>query len=210
MSRKLVGFALVALLIGGCQESHRPVVRDISPEPESKPEAVVNPHAQMQGGQSAPVPAGPDVDLGQARLTAPTIWVRKAPRVEFIRAEFALPRAEGDPADGRITVSVARGGLKENVDRWRSQFGGKPEKESQEQVKVDGVEVTLVDFSGTFNDQMGPFAPGVDRTGYRMLGAIFDLGGELHFIKAYGPAKTMEARAPEFRTFVQSLKVTKK
>lgn len=210
MSRKLVGFALVALLIGGCQESHRPVVREIGPEPESKGEAVVNPHAQMQGGHPVPAPTGPDVDLGQARLTAPTTWLRKAPRVEFIRAEFTLPRAEGDAADGRITVSVARGGLKENVDRWRGQFGEKPEKESQEQVKVDGIDVTQVDFSGTYNDQMGPMAPGVERTGYRMLGAVFELGGELHFIKAYGPAKTMEARAAEFRAFVQSLKVTKK
>jgi len=128
--------------------------------------------------------------------------------VAFILAEFALPRAEGDSADGRLTVSVARGSLKDNIERWRGQFGGKPEKESQETIKVEGIDVTLVDFSGTYQDQMGPFAPGVDRSNYRMLGAIFELGGELHFLKAYGPAKTMEARAPEFRAFVQSLKPT--
>jgi hypothetical protein len=208
MIRKAVEVAMVALLLGGCQESHRPVVRDVRPEPQSKTESSFNPHAQLQGPE-APAPTGPEVDLGKARLTAPAAWVRKAPRVEFIRGEFTLPRAEGDAADGRITVTVAGGGLKENVDRWRTQFVGKPEKESQEQLKVDGVDVTLVDFSGTFNDQMSPFASGGERTGYRKLGAVFDLGGQLYFIKAYGPAKTMTARAAEFRTFVQSLKVNK-
>ncbi len=207
MFRKVVGVALVALLAGGCQESHHPVVRDVRPEPESKSEPQANPHAQMPGGPAA-APSGPEVDLGQARLTAPAGWVRKAPRVEFIRGEFTLPRAEGDAADGRITVTVAGGSLKDNVDRWRSQFVGKPEKEAQEQLKVDGVDVTLVDFSGTYNDQMGPSVPG-ESTSYRMLGAIFDLGGQLCFIKAYGPAKTMAARAAEFRTFAQSLKVNK-
>jgi hypothetical protein len=164
----------------------------------------------VQGGDASPAPTGPEVDLGPARLMAPAAWVRKAPRVEFIRGEFTLPRAEGDSADGRITVTVAGGGLKENIDRWRTQFVPKPEKEGQEQLKVDGLDVTLVDFSGTYNDQMGPFAPGAEHAGYRMLGAVFDLGGQLYFIKAYGPAKTMEARAAEFRTFVQSLKVAKK
>jgi hypothetical protein len=210
MFRKVVGVGLVLSLLCGCQESHRPVVREVRPQLEDKGESPVNPHAQMQkSGPAAPAPTGPEVDLGQARLTAPAAWVRKAPRVEFIRGEFTLPRAEGDAADGRITVTVAGGGLKENVDRWRTQFVPKPEKESQEPLKVDGVDVTLVDFSGTFNDQMGPFAPGAERPGYRMLGAIFDLGGQLYFIKAYGPAKTMAARAAEFRTFVQSLKVSK-
>jgi hypothetical protein len=159
--------------------------------------------------EQAAVPSGPEVDLDEVRLTAPSAWVRKAPRVGFIRAEFALPRAEGDPADGRLTVSVAGGSIKENVDRWRLQFAGKPEKEAQETLKVDGIEVTLVDFSGTYSDQMGMSAPAVERSGYRMLGAILDIGGQLCFVKAYGPAKTMAARTAEFRTFMQSLKAKK-
>ncbi len=205
---KRAAWILAVLVFVGCQESHRPVVREVRTEAEEKT-AVANRPVQTQPEPVAQVPSGPEVDLGEARLTAPAAWIRNAPRVDFIRAEFALPRADGDPADGRITVSVARGGIKDNIERWRSQFGGKPEKESQEKIRVEGVEMTLVDFSGTYQDQMGPFAPGVDRSNYRMLGAIFELGGELHFVKAYGPAKTMEARAPEFRAFVQSLKPAK-
>jgi len=208
MVRKHVAWAVVVLAVAGCQESHRPTVREVRSESEAKAAPTADPSPTVPEEKSAPAPSSPEVDLGQARLTAPASWARKSPRVAFILAEFALPRAEGDSADGRLTVSVARGSLKDNIERWRGQFGGKPEKESQETIKVEGIDVTLVDFSGTYQDQMGPFAPGVDRSNYRMLGAIFELGGELHFLKAYGPAKTMEARAPEFRAFVQSLKPT--
>ena len=204
--------AILVLLSGGCGDRHRPVVRSVRTEPlqeewpQASPPRDVPEHPPIQ--ESA-APSGPEVDLDGVRLTAPGNWVRKAPRVEFIRAEFGLPRAEGDGADGRLTVSVAGGSLKDNVDRWRKQFAGKPEKESQERLKASGVDVTLVDLSGTYNDQQGPFAPATERPGYRMLGAIFDVGGQLHFIKAYGPAKTMAAHAGEFRAFVESLKLSK-
>ncbi len=212
MIRTLVIGTLLVLLAGGCGDRRHATVRGLQSESDGEgAETLPPPDAfhSMPPGKELPVPTGPEVELGPVRLTAPQSWVRKAPRIEFIRAEFALPRAEGDAADGRLTMSVAGGSLKENVDRWRQQFSGKPEKDSQETLKVEGVEVTLVDFSGTYNDQRGPFAPGVESPGYRMLGAIFDVGGQLHFIKAYGPAKTMAARAAEFRAFVQSLKPVK-
>ena len=60
--------------------------------------------------------SGRDVDLDGVRLTAPATWERKTPRVEIIRAEFSLRRAEGDGADGRLTVSVAGGSLKDNIE----------------------------------------------------------------------------------------------
>jgi len=203
--------AMLAFPVAGCGSRHRPVVRNVRSEPleEETPQEPPREVPAPPPLQEKAAPSGREVDLDGVRLTAPANWVRKAPRVEFIRAEFSLPRAEGDSADGRLTVSVAGGSLKDNIQRWRSQFAGKPEKESQDHLKASGVEVTLVDLSGTYSDQQGPFAPAVERPGYRMLGAIFNVGGQLHFIKAYGPAKTMAARAGEFRAFVDSLKVMK-
>ncbi len=43
--------------------------------------------------------------------------------------------------------------------------------------------------------------------GYRMLGAILDVGGQLHFVKCYGPQKTVDAHAAEFRSFIQSFQL---
>jgi hypothetical protein len=212
MIRTTILAAMFALFLGGCQDRHSPVVRQATVAPESEPSPPRSPPSGFPAhapAEQAAVPSGPEVDLGGVRLMSPPGWIRKPPRVEFIRAEFSLPRAEGDAADGRLTVSVAGGSVKDNVDRWRQQFTGKPAKESQEQLKADAVEVTLVDFSGTYNDQRGPFAPATECPDYRMLGGIFDSGGQLYFIKAYGPAKTMAAEAAKFRTFVQSLKQIK-
>ncbi|MGA2259649.1 MAG: formylglycine-generating enzyme family protein, partial [Thermoguttaceae bacterium] len=72
-----------------------------------------------------------------------------------------------------------------------------------------GITITLVDLTGTFNDSMAPMAPLITRPDYRMLGAIFQLPGEegLHFIKCYGPKKTITDRADEIKGFLTSLKV---
>jgi hypothetical protein len=44
----------------------------------------------------------------------------------------------------------------------------------------------------------------VAREGYRMLAAIIPVGDQLHFIKAYGPEKTMARHAEAFHDFVKS------
>jgi hypothetical protein len=66
-----------------------------------------------------------------------------------------------------------------------------------------------VDLSGEFSDQAGPFAPAVKRPGYRMLAAIIPVEGELHFVKAVGPEKTIAAHAEKIKAFVRSVKRNK-
>jgi hypothetical protein len=235
MMRWLLAASVCAILSTGCDQ-HQPTARRVAVEGEKSDASdseSAHPkmpkdsfhgsmpkdgfHGQMPGDaihagaskEALPSSAGPEVALGPVRLTAPKTWNRKQPRVDFIRGEFSLPKSEGDKADGRLTVSTGiRGTLQENVERWRVQFVDKPEKESQEKITVSGIEVTLVDLSGTYKDQKGMMGPAVEMPGYRMLGAIFDVGGELYFIKAYGPAKTLAAQADAFRAFVQSLKRT--
>jgi hypothetical protein len=148
---------------------------------------------------------GGELDLDQIKFTAPAGWRRKAASSGFVLAEYELPRAEGDEADGRLTVSSAGGDLEANIDRWRTQFGGKPAKETQEKLTVEGLEITLVDFSGDFNEQRGMMmGPSVLRKNYRMLAAIIPLGEMSFFVKAYGPQATMEAQAARFREFAQT------
>jgi len=225
MRTAMVGL-LGLVVLAGCGESHRPVARTLSTEGESgtasphgtmtsphgtmssSPGTMVSPHSKTAEGPAAEA-TGPDVEVGPMRLKAPEGWVRKPPKSEFTRAEFALPRAEGDQADGRLTVTIAGGTIQDNLERWRGQFGGKPAKESQEQIKVDGVAVTVVDYTGAYSDQHMAGAPGPAGTGSqdsRMLGAVFDLGDRLLFVKASGPAKTLAAHAAGFRQFVASLK----
>ena len=209
MIRWAVAFALCALLTSGCGNRHRPVVRSSQPDPgpeaTSRVESPEPPGRTTNREQPAEI-GGREVSLGRMRLAAPESWVRKRPAVDFILAEFSLPRVEGDAADGRLTVSLMGGSVEGNVDRWRGQFGGKPQKESLDRVEIAGIEVTLADFSGTYVDERGPFAPVVERPDYRLLGAIIPLEGQLYFVKCYGPQKNMAARADEFHAFVRSLR----
>ena len=215
----LVFMCLAGLSLNvGCQDSPppKPTSQAASP-PEKSPHpqtddlaeaaALVAAHRAQEQSPAAAEALGVEVDLEAIRLTGTDKWVRKQPRSTFVRAEFALPKAEGDAQDGRLTVSTAGGTIQDNLDRWRKQFGGQPTKESKDELEVAGTKITVVDFSGTYADQAGPFAPAVERAGYRMLGAVIPVKGELYFVKAYGPEKTMAAQTESFRAFLKTLKV---
>jgi hypothetical protein len=234
MARWLIAGALCGLLFGGCGESRverRQLVEPAdegaaettaghgmaarSPHDKMPAKATASPHGRMSAEareKESPAVEVKDgkLDIDQIRLSVPKTWAQKPPRSDFVLAEFSLSRAEGDAVEGRLTISKAGGSISDNIERWRKQFGEKPEKQSQDTWEVSGIPVTLVDFSGTFQDQRGPFAPAAESPGYRMLAAIADVDGQLYFIKAYGPAKTMAARADEFRTFVRSMKLAGK
>jgi hypothetical protein len=201
----------------GCEQHQPTVTRDNAESETSAPHPSSNPHSSSEmaafhsfhksdSKDQQVSTEGPIVQLGTMQLEAPESWVRKQPRIDFIRAEFSLPQFEGDSGDGRLTVSVAGGSVLENVDRWRGQFKGELKDDSTEEVEVSETAITLVDFSGTFEDQRGPFAPAETHPDYRMLGAIFPIGDQLHFVKCYGPQKTIAANAEQFQAFVRSLK----
>jgi hypothetical protein len=151
------------------------------------------------------------LDLDTVHWTVPKSWIRKTPKSMFLQAEYGIPKAAGDKDDGRLTISSAGGSVDENIARWKGQFSKKLDKESRETVDAGGVKFTLVDLTGTFDDSRGMMGPSVTRPDYRMLGAIFQIPneGSLHFIKCYGPKKTITARADEIKEFLSSLKVDK-
>lgn len=153
--------------------------------------------------------AGGEVQFGGLVLTAPRGWSRKSPQSSFILAEFVLPGVSGSESDGRLTLSLAGGGIADNVERWKGQFGGAGAAFRQESQTINGIQVTLVDCHGDFNDQRGPYAPAVMRTDYQMLAAIIPVDGELHFVKAVGPRATIAAHAERIKQFINSVKASK-
>ena len=210
MRRWLTICAFAGLLLAGCYDGP---AQDTAPSNNST--SMVDPHAGMSSmaetpGAAAAGPlgdAGGPVELAAVTLTAPAGWQQMPPISSFVEAEFALPRAEGDDADGRLTISTAGGTMEANIDRWKGQFGPQVKQAPQEEIDVAGLKVTLVDLSGNFNDQRGPFAPAVERPGYRMIAAIVPVQGQLHFIKATGPEKTLASHADEIHEFIRSVKL---
>jgi len=159
--------------------------------------------------------AGEKVTLadGKLSLTAPAAWERKEPSVRIIEHEFAVPAADGDKEAGRLTIMGAGGSIEANIERWIGQFeqpdgAATKERTKREKLTVDGQTVHMVDITGTYKDQRGPFAPAVIRDDYRMLAAIIptEKSGQ-YFVKLYGPKKTIAANEKAFRAFVESLEV---
>lgn len=158
---------------------------------------------------AAPTDTSPATPPAEQKLPVPESWVPVQPASRMIQAEFALPKAEGDENDGRLTIMMAGGTVDANVKRWRGQFEDLEEK-PLETLDLSGMKTTLVDFSGTFNESRGMMGPVTKRPGYRMLGAIMEVpSGGMLFVKAYGPKNTMAAHAKEFRKFVESLAAPK-
>ena len=213
MFRDVLASLLCLIVLAGCGETQHPVRQETLAPPVDEPEETGD---EVAAGPSGPVEDGPSLAPGhppmppmaparvEMKVTAPEGWKAVQPRSRMIQAEFALPKAENDEADGRLTVTVAGGSIEANVDRWRGQFEDLEEKPVEE-IDVSGTKVTLVDFSGTYNERRGMMGPVTPRSGYRMLGAIIALPDEMVFVKGYGPQATMAQYVEDFRAFVESL-----
>lgn len=207
-----------AISLTGCNGSSEPAAsraKAVSGPTETTPasgsaESSDSPHRPNTASeQSTDDDANGRLQLDKLVFTVPEGWKRKPTSSSFVLAELTLPKAEGDDADGRLTVSVAGGSIEANIERWRDQFGGKPEQASEERKEISGLDVALVDFIGEFNDQRGPVAPATKRASYRMLAAIIPIDGELHFVKAVGPQATITAHVDRIHQFIGSVEKKK-
>lgn len=141
-------------------------------------------------------------------MQVPADWQRQQPRVNFIDYEFSIPSGKEGVTNGRLTVSRTGGSVEANIERWYGQFtqpGGKSTKETAkvEKKEIAGRTVHFVDISGTYKDARGPFAPAVDRPGYRMLAAIVETAQGNYFFKFYGPDSVISAHSEAFLKMVQ-------
>lgn len=192
MSKKLLLFALFAALVGGFNSLV--IAQDQDPEPIAF-----------------------SVAEDSLTLNAPGEWTKVQPRINFIEAEFSIPKEEGDPKNGRLTVMGAGGSIQANIDRWYGQFTQPDGSDTSESAKVEemtikGMTVHMVDISGTFLDASGgPFNPNakkVERDNYRMLAAIIQTADNgNYFVKLYGPQATMKKHEEGFTKMIKELEV---
>jgi hypothetical protein len=166
------------------------------------------------GGTAPPKAAGRDtaevdsreVRIGAVRLVAPKTWTRERPPIDFLLAEFSLPRAKGDGSDAQLTVAAAGENDPQSLERLREQLKQRPAEGSVEHLRIGAGEVVLADSSGDSGDASGPFPSPVSEGRYRVLNAMVFVGGKLYFVNCTGPEKTVGERAGEFRAFLQTMK----
>lgn len=130
-------------------------------------------------------------------------------------ANYVVPGAGGAEA-GEMAVyyfGPGQGGSVEaNVQRWIGQFrapdGGPADKLAERsQTTVNGIEVTLLDLTGTYLFKPFPMArQATPKPGYRMLAAIAQGADAPVFFKLTAPEKTAAEAEAEFRRIIQSLR----
>jgi hypothetical protein len=146
---------------------------------------------------------------GGIRWVAPKTWKPQGDR-PMRAATYNIPPTPGDQEMGECAVFYfgpgQGGGIAENINRWVGQFSNVEGKPVTTNETVNGLKVTRVEVSGTYNGMGGPMAPaGGSKAGYRLLGAIVEGPQGAIFFKFTGPAKTVAANQAAFDGLVKSV-----
>jgi hypothetical protein len=155
--------------------------------------------------------------VSNLKFDAPGDWKPQTPRSTMRKAQYVLPRTEGDAEDGELVVYYfgpgEGGNVVDNLERWRGQFtqaDGSPLPDDavrEERFETSGLKVALLDVSGRYAPGAMPGMPETGpRDGFRMYAAVIETSGGPWFVKATGPARTMDQQREAVRTFLSSAK----
>lgn len=157
--------------------------------------------------------AADEIKLDDFKSKTPEAWKSQKPSSNMRLAQFLIPRAKGDEADGELVIFKGFGGsAKQNVERWKGQFippEGKTFDDKDvaklEETKVAGCTVTILDISGTYLDgpPMLPREKKMKKPNYRMFAVQFEAPDNNYHILMRGPAKTMAEQKEGFDKWIK-------
>jgi hypothetical protein len=147
-------------------------------------------------------------------FATPNGWIAVTPSSSMRKAQYQVPKTEGDREDAECVVyyfgTSGGGGIDANLDRWVSQFEQPNGGDSRSVLKVydrrvAGMDVTEVELSGTYVAETAP-GSGVhlNKPGFAMRGAIIESDHGAYYAKLVGPAATVANQAAAFRGLVDS------
>lgn len=137
-------------------------------------------------------------------MTAPTPegW-RQVPATEFRLLNYRF----GDEGRGEVYVSVARGSLLDNLNRWLRQFNLEPIDQST--LETWGKVPVGPDSQGVWVEAQGTYAPGMGKppvADQALAGIIAKADGGVLTIKMVGPKEEVEAQKSVLKSFAASAK----
>ncbi len=176
--------------------------------------------AVIAAGSTADDKKGTTVEWGKLKSTTPTGWKEETPSNNFRKAQFKLPKAEGDPEDAELAIFELPGGgsIQDNLTRQEKKFeipaGKKPEDVIKtEKTKIGGNEAMYMDIQGTYLKKFPPNDPNakVTKVGdYRQLYVVFEGKKDdttvLYSMTLLGPAKTIDKHKKDFDAWVKNFK----
>jgi hypothetical protein len=182
MLKTIVALTTLAFIFAGCSKQSVAVGPNGS---TTKPAA--------GSAQTSQVPAG------EVHYKAPEGWVVETPTSEMRRAQYKLPKVEGDGEDGLVVLyyfGPGQGGTTDaNIERWVNQVkqpDGSPSKDKAktETMTVNGLKVTTVDVVGNYAGGMSTdSAPKDNKSIYRLRGAVIETPKGSYFVKLTGTRK---------------------
>jgi hypothetical protein len=155
------------------------------------------------------------LDLGNIILQADAGWRSATPNSNMRKAQFTLPRAADDAEDAELVVfyfgADQGGSVEANLQRWYGQFSQADGSSSAEKAHVtremaDGMNLTIVDLSGTYIGSLMPGTEAQNKPGFRMLAAVLETSQGPFFFKLVGPEATVAHWAKSFSQFMKSAK----
>jgi hypothetical protein len=138
--------------------------------------------------------------------TRPPSW-REVPNPNPMRvATYRVGPADATDDISEVSVSRAGGTPEANVQRWLGQFEGTPSSK-RSQKRPHGVNVTIVEASGTYGGGMGmPGMPATPHPNYTLLGAIAETAnGAPYFFKLVGPSAVVNQARESFDALIDSI-----
>lgn len=148
-------------------------------------------------------------------LKGPKEWKKEQPKSRMRKAQFSIPAAEGDKANGSVVIfhfgKFGGGGWDANVARWKKQVvqgeGDPAPTVAKEQ--VNGCNVATYTQQGTyFKTNFGPRGGAKKPTklaGHKVVNIMVESPNGPYFVKVVGPVKTIDANKKAIKEFVKSL-----
>jgi len=197
----------ILLLTGGCSDGET-ADSTAAEQGELPPN---HPPVDTQGPGIAPPPAGSGLGSSALVWTTPDEWVPETPSNSMRRAQYRVP---GEGGDGECVVyyfGPGQGGdAVANAERWASQFSQPDGSASSDHMlfnnlAVGGVDVLMVEVTGTYNSGMAMGAQTESLPDYMLLGAIAEGTDANWFFKFTGPESTLRQQRQAFDQMIRSL-----
>ena len=200
-----LSFLTIAIIAAGCGD-----------KPTTSKTAPAQPADSTLGtlaGTAESAPANTTTqDLGTISVMVPAGWNIERPTSTMRKAQYRLPRADGDTNDADLRVfhfgPNQGGSTEENLARWYGQFHqAESSPATVANITVAGMDATVVDVSGTYVARITPMsARRYNEPNYRMLAAIVETPDGNYFFKAVGPEKTIAQWANSFDDYIKSIR----
>lgn len=175
-----------------------------------------NPASVMEPGppQEAPAIEGDQATVAGLAFQIDPAWQSEQPSSSFRAAQFNLPAPEGhEDHAGEAELALFQGiggSAQQNIERWIGQFniGDRDPSEviKTTQTEINGLQVSILDISGSYNSDGGMMGGGESVEGQRMIAAVVEgPGGPWHW-KLVGPQETVTHWKESFDSLIASMR----